>query len=147
MMELKAAGGQRPDGSQKPGFFEYERGKITAVYDPAKRAYVPLDPQGWTGAADEALGELPQPFRPWKALLSAPDRDAALAAHFKALSRSKTLGADLAREYHRRSLEIGEGLVARGVAARAEDVNGVLTSGFFHLYGPINDYLEAKVLR
>jgi len=147
MMELKAAGGQRPDGSQKPGFLQYERGKITGVFDPAKRAYVPLDPQGWTGAADKALGELPQPFRPWKALLQAPDRDAALAAHFKALADMKTLGAELARTYHRRSLEIGKGLVARGVAARPEDVNGVLTSGFYHLYGPINDHLEVKVLR
>jgi 3-hydroxyacyl-CoA dehydrogenase len=147
MMELKAAGGQRPDGSQKPGFLQYERGKITGVYDPATRSYVPLDPQGWTGAADKALGELPQPFRPWKALLQAPDKDAALAAHFKALADMKTLGAELARAYHRCSLEIGEGLVARGVAAKPEDVNGVLTSGFYHLYGPINDYLEAKVLR
>lgn len=135
MMELKA------------GFFEYERGKITGVYDPAKRAYLPLDPKGWTGAADKALGELPQPFRPWKALLQAPDKDAALAAHFKALADSKTLGAELARVYHQRSREIGKGLVSRGVAAKPEDVNGVLTSGFYHLYGPINDYLEAGVSR
>lgn len=147
MMELKAVGGQRPDGSQKPGFFEYERGKITGVYDPASRAYVPLEPKGWTGAADKALGDLPQPFRPWKALLQAPDRDAALAAHFKALADMKTLGAELARAYHRRSLEIGEGLVARGVAARPQDVNGVLTNGFYHLYGPINDFLEVRVSR
>ena len=147
MMELKAAGGQRPDGSQKPGFLEYERGKITGVYDPATRAYIPVDPQGWTDAADKALGDLPPNFRPWKALLQAPDRDAALAAHFDALADMKTLGAELARAYHRRSLEIGEGLVARGVAARPEDVNGVLTSGFYHLYGPINDYLEVKVPR
>lgn len=135
MMELKA------------GFFEYERGKITGVYDPAKRAYLPLDPKGWTGAADKALGELPQPFRPWKALLQAPDKDAALAAHFKALADSKTMGAELARAYHQRSREIGKGLVSRGVAAKPEDVNGVLTSGFYHLYGPINDYLEAGVSR
>jgi len=33
------------------------------------------------------------------------------------------------------------------VAARPEDVNGVLTSGFYHLYGPINDYLQVRVLR
>ncbi len=135
MMELKA------------GFFEYERGKITGVYDPAKRAYLPLDPKGWTGAADKALGELPQPFRPWKALLQAPDKDAALALHFKALADSKTMGAELARAYHRSSREIGKGLVSRGVAAKPEDVNGVLTSGFYHLYGPINDYLEAGVSR
>jgi len=142
MMELKVAGGQRADGSQKPGFLQYERGKITGVYDPAKQAYVPLDPQGWTGAADRELGELPGSFRPWKSLLQAPDRDVAVAAHFAALAGMGTLGAELARAYHRRSREIGEGLVARGVAAKPEDVNGVLVSGFYHLYGPINDYLK-----
>lgn len=142
LMELSVKGGQRPDGSQKPGFFQYERGKITAVYDLPKGEYVPLDPAGWSGEADRALGDLPQPFRPWKALLQAPDRDAALGRHFGALAGMQTLGAELARAYHRRSREIGEGLVQRGVAARAEDVNGVLTSGFYHLYGPINDYLK-----
>jgi len=142
MMELRVSGGQRADGSQKPGFLDYERGKITAVYDLEKKSYVPLDPKGWTAAADRELGDLPQPFRPWKALLQAPDRDAALAAHFSALAGIKAQGAALACVYHRRSREIAKGLVARGVAAKPEDVNGVLTSGFYHLYGPINDYLK-----
>ena len=35
---------------------------------------------------------------------------------------------------------IGESLVSDGVANNPDDVNGVLTNGFFHLYGPINDY-------
>ena len=43
-------------------------------------------------------------------------------------------------EYLRASRAIGEKLVSDGVAASADDVNGVLTNGFFHLYGPINDY-------
>jgi hypothetical protein len=32
-------------------------------------------------------------------------------------------------------------LVQSGLAARPEDVNDVLTLGFFHLYGPVNDHL------
>ncbi len=32
-------------------------------------------------------------------------------------------------------------LVETGVAERPEDVNAVLELGFFHLYGPINDFL------
>jgi hypothetical protein len=70
-----------------------------------------------------------------------------LASHFKALADQKTLGGELARAYHQCSREIGKGLVSRGVAAKPEDVNGVLTSGFYHLYGPINDYLGAGVSR
>jgi len=31
-------------------------------------------------------------------------------------------------------------LVNTEVAASAEDVNTVLETGFFHAYGPINDY-------
>ena len=41
----------------------------------------------------------------------------------------------------KRSKEVGEKLVADGVADRAEDVNGVLMNGFYHLYGPINEYV------
>ncbi|MBI4701271.1 MAG: 3-hydroxyacyl-CoA dehydrogenase family protein [Deltaproteobacteria bacterium] len=133
-------GGQNPDGSQKPGFLRYERGKPSAVYDLDKREYVALDPQGWTGEADRQLGPLPAGFRPWKALVGVPDREAALRRHFELLAAGGGPGAELARSYVRRSREIGLGLVERGVAAKAEDVNGVLTSGFFHLYGPINDY-------
>ncbi|MBP7149070.1 MAG: 3-hydroxyacyl-CoA dehydrogenase family protein [Acidobacteria bacterium] len=139
MMELKVLGGQHSDGSQKPGFLRYDKGKITAVYDLDKRDYVPLDPQGWTAEADRALGPLPSEFRPWKALLGAPDKVAALRAHFGQLSQMDTLGSRLARTYLERSRAIGQQLVDTGVAARAEDVNGVLTSGFYHLYGPIND--------
>ena len=147
MTELHALGGQRNDGSQKPGFFAYERGRIHGVFDPASRTYLPLDFSGWTAAADRALGDLHPGFRPWKTLLHAPDRESALEAHFDAIAKMNTLGATLARDHHRHSMDIAEGLVASGVAATIENVNDVLTSGFYHLYGPINDYLEAKVWR
>ena len=139
MIEQKVLGGQNPDGSQKPGFFTYDKGRPTAAYDPDTRTYVPLE--SIAAEADRSLGPLPESFRPWKALLDAPDKDAALAAHFGRLSGARGLGAELAGAYLARSRAIGRGLVASGVAARAEDVNGVLTSGFYHLYGPINDYL------
>jgi 3-hydroxyacyl-CoA dehydrogenase len=140
MIARKVLGGQNPDGSQKPGFFTYEKGRIVSVYDLDKGAYVPLDPKGWSGEADAFLGALPDGFRGWKALSGARDRDAALKAHFDALSGQKTPGAELARAHLSRSREIGQALVSSGVAARPEDVNGVLTSGFYHLYGPINDF-------
>jgi hypothetical protein len=52
----------------------------------------------------------------------------------------KTLGADLAGRFGRKSKEIGLGLVKDGVAASEEDVNTVLLTGFYHAYGPINPY-------
>lgn len=134
-IDLGVLGGQNPDGSQKPGFFMYERGKPVKVYDLEKKAYVDVDP-----AWDADLGELPEGFRPWKALVRAKDRDARLSAHFEKVAAQKTLGGELARAYVESSRKIGQRLVDTGVAAKAEDVNGVLTSGFFHLYGPINDY-------
>jgi 3-hydroxyacyl-CoA dehydrogenase len=140
LVERRVLGGQKPDGSQKPGFFTYERGKITSVYDVEKREYVALAPGGWTGEADRHLGPLADGFKGWKALSALRDKDAALEAHFAWLGKTDTVGAKLGREYLRRSREIGRALVKSGVAAKAEDVNGVLVSGFYHLYGPINDY-------
>lgn len=53
-----------------------------------------------------------------------------------------TLGAKLAREYGRRSKEIGLGLVRDGVARNDADVNTVMLTGFYHAYGPINGYFD-----
>ena len=53
-----------------------------------------------------------------------------------------TPGAELARAYGRRSKEIGLGLVKDKVAAREDDVNTVLLTGFYHAYGPINAYFD-----
>jgi 3-hydroxyacyl-CoA dehydrogenase len=142
MVELDVLGGQNPDGSQKPGFLKYEKGRPVAVFDLEKKDYVPLDKEGWTKQTDGKLGPLPDTFRPWKALLKAPDKKQALDAHFQELAGMNTLGAELAKTYLENSRQIGQKLVDDGVAASGDDVNGVLTSGFFHLYGPINDYCK-----
>lgn len=141
MIGKKVLGGQNADGSQKPGFFTYEKGRPVAACDPEKGAYTPLDPS-WTAGADALLGPLPQGFRPWKALLGAPDKAAALESHFTQLAGLQTPGGDMARAYLLRSREIGLKLVKDGVALNPEGVNGVLESGFYHLYGPINDFCK-----
>lgn len=138
MIGLGVLGGQKSDGSQKPGFLDYEKGKPTRVFDIDQKAYVPIVAENW----DKDLGALPPGFKPWKTLSRAADKDAALERHFAAVAVDTTLGSELARNYVRNSRAIGEKLVAMGVAARPEDVNGVLTSGFFHLYGPINGYCK-----
>jgi 3-hydroxyacyl-CoA dehydrogenase len=140
LVQRKVLGGQHHDGSQKDGILKYEKGRPVAVYEPAKGDYVSFGDSGLAETADAELGSLPEGYRPWKALLGAPDRDDALAAHFAALRASETQGAELALAYVRASKAIGEELVADGVAHRPEDVNGVLTHGFYHLYGPINEY-------
>jgi hypothetical protein len=53
-----------------------------------------------------------------------------------------TPGCRLALDYLVRSKEIGGNLVKEKVAFSPEDVNTVLLTGFFHAYGPINDYIN-----
>lgn len=139
LMEKSVRGGQRNDGSQKDGFLRYEKG-ISAVYDLERGDYVARDP-AWTKPLDEKLGPLPEGHVPWRDLARDRGKDAKLAAYFANLAKTDTLGAKLALRYLKRSKEIGEQLVRSGVAGSPADVNGVLLNGFYHLYGPINDYV------
>ncbi len=138
LVDKKVLGGQHHDGSQKDGILKYEKGKPVAVYEPNRGEYVPFE--SVAERADKALGALPDGYRPWKALLMAADKKDALESHFAFIKSSSDEGAKLAVDYLRASKAIGEELVSDGVANSPDDVNGVLTNGFFHLYGPINDY-------
>jgi 3-hydroxyacyl-CoA dehydrogenase len=140
LMKRGVRGGQNADGSQKDGFLRYAKGAPIAVYDTAKGEYQALDP-AWTGPLDAALGALPEGHQPWKALNRDRGKDAKLAAYFAVLARTDTPGARIALRQLKRSKEIGTQLVKMGVAAKAEDVNGVLLNGFYHLYGPVNEYV------
>ncbi len=141
MVEKKVLGGQRPDGSQKDGFLKYEKGRPAGVYDLDKGEYKMFDPKGWSGEIDKKLGKYPEGTIPWRGLLMDPKKDEKLSLYFKNLNASDTLGAELAKAYLKKSKEIGKFLVESGVAKSAEDVNSVLLNGFYHLYGPINDYV------
>ncbi len=139
MMAKGVRGGQHPDGSQKDGFLQYDRGRIVGIYDLEKGAYVAIE-ESWSKPIDEKLGGLPDAHLPWKALARDRDKDEKLATYFSNLAACDCLGCSLGHAYLKRSKQIGEQLVSMGVAATAEDVNGVLMNGFFHLYGPINSY-------
>ncbi|MGB8657872.1 MAG: 3-hydroxyacyl-CoA dehydrogenase family protein [Candidatus Zixiibacteriota bacterium] len=141
MTQKKVLGGQYADGSQKDGFLKYERNRPAGVYDLEKGAYKLFDPNGWSGELDKKLGEYPIGTIPWRSLLMDPKKEDKLSVYFKNLSASNTLGAGLAKAYLKRSKEIGEFLVKSGVAKSAQDVNDVLLNGFYHLYGPINNYV------
>ncbi|MBP6875689.1 MAG: 3-hydroxyacyl-CoA dehydrogenase family protein [Candidatus Eisenbacteria bacterium] len=140
LMNRGVRGGQNPDGSQKDGFFRYEKGKPVAVYDFEKRAYQALD-SAWVEPFDRALGALPASHAAWKVLSRDAEKDRKLKEYFANLAAGQTTGCKLAAEYLKRSKEIGTHLLKSGVAAKPEDVNGVLLNGFFHLYGPINEYI------
>ncbi|MDR3670342.1 MAG: 3-hydroxyacyl-CoA dehydrogenase family protein [Holophaga sp.] len=140
MIQMGVKGGQGPGGVPRAGFLDYRQGRPVAVFDPATGSYQGLD-QPWAQAAAAHLGPPPEPALSWKALRKDPDAEAKLAAWFQAIRTLDTPGAAMAREHFRASRATGLELVRSGVAQRAEDVNDVLKLGFFHLYGPITDYL------
>jgi hypothetical protein len=145
MAEAGVTGGQYASGAQKDGILKYEKGRPAGVYDLSKGDYILFAEGDWTAKLDEKLGPLPSGHAPWRALLMDPKKGEKLAAYFGSLAESDTLGAGLARAYLVKSQEIGTKLVADGVANSEDDVNGVLTNGFYHLYGPINEYAELMV--
>jgi 3-hydroxyacyl-CoA dehydrogenase len=130
-------GGQNADGTQKNGIFRYERGQIVGEYNLQTSAY---EDQGisWKEKIGQKLGSLPPGHMNWKSLVGRSDRNEPLQGYFTQLQKSPTWGCRIARDYLQKSREIGETLIRSGVAASADDVNTVLTQGFFHLYGPIH---------
>ncbi len=139
MMEMGVKGGQRSDGTQIDGFLQYKRSRPIGVFDPEKREYIPLQGE-WKDNLDKKIGELPEGCSPWRALLIDPAKQEKLKKYFENLRKSNTFGAELAIKYLERSKEVGKKLVADGVANTEQDVNDVLMNGFYHLYGPINDF-------
>ena len=141
LMEMGVKGGQRSDGSQKDGFLKYERGKPVAVFSPDANEYVAI--ADFREKCDEKLGALPQSWKPWKVVnFSRDKKDTMLQTYFNELKAMDTLGAQLAKKYIARSNEIGELLVSSNVAKTIDDVNTVMLTGFYHAYGPINNYLK-----
>lgn len=130
-------GGQYSNGAQKDGFLKYQRGRPVAVYSFDKGEYV--DIESFQDKVENALGKPPEKLN-WKDANFHPKKKAFLDGYFKRLSKSDTLGAILSRAYGSESKRIGELLVSSGVAASIEDVNKVLETGFYHAYGPVNEY-------
>ncbi|HOI88393.1 MAG TPA: 3-hydroxyacyl-CoA dehydrogenase family protein [Lentimicrobium sp.] len=139
LFEVGVKGGQFADGSQKDGFLKYEKGKPVAVYSPEKGAYIPVS--DFANSVDTWLGTLPESVLSWKNLVKAPNKEMLAAKAFSDLKTFQEKGAAMAVQYARHSREIGMKLVSDGVAVTAEDVNTVLLTGFFHAYGPINDFV------
>ncbi len=138
VLSLGVTGGQYADGSQKDGFLKYEKGKIIAVFDLDTKEYRPV--AEFQKKVEEQLGTAPA-VKPWKSVIGNPKKEEVLKAYFGELKKLDSPGAKLAKAYAARSLAIGKHLVSSGVAFSDKDVNTVLLTGFYHAYGPINDYL------
>lgn len=136
MIEANVIGGQNSDGSQKDGILKYENGRPVAIYDFNELTYV--DIADIKEQADARLGAKPVAAVKWKDVISSPEKDALLKAHFEEIKTMDNLGAQLAIHYGKKAVEIGENLIKAGVANNEEDVNTVMMTGFFHAYGPIN---------
>jgi 3-hydroxyacyl-CoA dehydrogenase len=132
-------GGQFSDGSQKDGFLKYEKGRPVAVYNKVTGQYEPVI--SFLQETDSWLGELSVQPTPWKTLVKSADKDAVLKTYFNALGQANSPGAKLAYAYAVNSRNIALKLVSGKVANNEKDVNTVLLTGFFHAYGPVNDYL------
>ncbi len=132
-------GGQFANGSQKDGILKYEKGRPVGVYCLDKGDYIQFNE--FASRVNELLGIFPSVVLQWKNLIKSPDKDVIVDTVFSAYKKSNDRGCTLALDYARRSREIGRQLFEMGVAASVEDVNTVMLTGFFHAYGPVNDYV------
>ena len=138
MMEAGVKGGQMSSGAQKDGFLKYEKGRPVAIYNVEKGKYI--DIADIQEKCDEVLGKHPNPKISWKSTIRRRDKDQVFAEFFATMKSMPDFGARLGMEYGKRSNEIGRKLVSDGVAFNEADVNTVMLTGFFHAYGPVNDY-------
>ncbi|MFC2104410.1 3-hydroxyacyl-CoA dehydrogenase family protein [Bacteroidota bacterium] len=137
---LKVKGGQNSDGSQKPGILSYEKGRVVSVYDPEKKDYIKIE--GFYDKVDKMLGSLPASYQPWKSVIGNKGKDKVLTEYFNELKGMDTLASKLTKDYVINSKNIGLKLVADKVTDKEEHVNTVMLTGFFHAYGPINNYFN-----
>ena len=138
LLEQGVKGGQFSSGAQKDGFLKYEKGRPVAAYDFESTEYVEFaDIQN---KCDEKIGAAPASLKPWKAVNFNKQKSTILEDYFAELNRIDSFGGKLAIEYLNNSNEIGKKLVNMNVARCDEDVNTVLLTGFYHAYGPINNY-------
>lgn len=140
MVELNVKGGQNSDGSQKDGFLKYEKGRPVAIFNPDAGEYVSIE--SVKPVVDAWLGDIPQKEIQWKNIIRDEQKDAKLSTFFGLMKTVRTHGASLAIQYGKNSCHVAKNLVSNNVAHSPEDVNTVLMTGFFHSYGPVNNYFD-----
>ncbi|WP_209319632.1 3-hydroxyacyl-CoA dehydrogenase family protein [Ancylomarina longa] len=140
LLDNDVKGGQFADGSQKDGIFKYERGRIKEVYDLNEKKYIPV--AALESECKTKMGVLPTSLLAWKTVVRDKLKAKLLEQFFNELGQIDGFAAKLAMNYGKNSKAIAQMLVDTDVAESAADVNTVLETGFFHAYGPINEYFE-----
>ncbi len=138
MLDKEVKGGQYANGTQKDGIFKYEKGRIKEVYDLRTQKYVATESIEMECAA--ILGELPTLKIYWKSVVRDKNKAEILQKFFEELHQIDSVGAIIAIAYGKNSKAIGQMLIDTKVAENIADVNTVMETGFFHAYGPVNDY-------
>ena len=140
LIDKEIKGGQFGDGSQKDGFFKYEKGKIVEVYDWEKEKYINLE----TVQKEISTVNFPELQEHWKSLSRSRNLDY-IKSSFASFKNSENLPEKKALEYLSKSYKIAAKLHSDGVTDDLENVNKVMTNGFFHLYGPASDTVKHVV--
>ncbi|MBA3816813.1 MAG: 3-hydroxyacyl-CoA dehydrogenase family protein [Parachlamydiaceae bacterium] len=133
MVEQKICGGQFGDGSQKDGFFHYEKGVPVEIYDRVSKKYTSCNGLDFRKKIDDWFGGKPPLGVSWTLLSKDPQGKEKIAEYWKHLLRDETKGANLAKEFRAESRKIAEDLVADRIAGSIKDVDTVLMNGFLHL--------------
>ncbi|MDG1901748.1 MAG: 3-hydroxyacyl-CoA dehydrogenase family protein [Bacteroidales bacterium] len=140
MMLQGTKGGQMSSGAQKDGFLKYKGGRVTSVWDIHKQEYVDIDK--FQEECNEMMGNMPDSAVDWKSIIKNKNKDKLLSGFFNDLKSSENLGAKTAINYGKKSMEIANKLVTDEVAQEVNHVNTVMLTGFFHAYGPVNNFFE-----
>ena len=138
MLDNEVKGGQYANGTQKDGIFKYEKGRIKEVYDLGSQKYIATESIEMECAA--ILGELPTLKIYWKSVVRDKNKAEILQKFFEELHQIDSVGANIAVAYGKNSKAIGQMLADTNVAESTSDVNTVMETGFFHAYGPVNDF-------
>lgn len=130
-------GGQFGNGSQRDGFFKYDNGKISAVYDWEKKNYISIE------HLNKELSEVEFPplKENWKSLSRSKDLNY-ISNTFIKYSKSDHLPQNHAVKFLIHSRKIARNLVNDKVADKIDYVNDVMINGFYHLYGPASEILD-----
>ncbi|WP_439183873.1 3-hydroxyacyl-CoA dehydrogenase family protein [Carboxylicivirga taeanensis] len=137
LLEKGVRGGQHHDGSQKAGLFSYEKGRPVELYDLDADKYIPIEAPALE--ADKYLSVQTKVYS-WNQLNRSKYREQHLKETFEQLAQEDSRGTQLLKTYMTAMKTLGLQLKEDGVTASTDYVNAVMMNGFYHLYGPVNDY-------
>lgn len=136
-------GGQKSDGFQRDGIFQYDHDEIVGYYNFEEKKYLPISEM--INKTIQFLGKNTQEDINWFSLRMDRDINNTIKEYFNNLFSLDSNASKLSFNYLQKCKFIGEFLVENSTAKSVEDVNTVMQLGFHHHYGPVNDYMNLEV--